>query len=465
VLSAQTWVDTLDRFARTVYLPPNQFFWSWQHAPLLHAAEYQYDRMTEAERDQYYHYVKGAMDRNTWLVNGTSPNAIASGTGLAFAYRVSRDNTYLDQANRVFNDYLSNRFTSNGGVSHLIWAPELWDDTVYMIGVFFLSMYRATGDASYIDELIEQYRAHREKLFDADYGLWVHGWDDDDDYDFDFCSQPDWADPDTRRSAEYWGRGNGWIVVTLSELLNTLDENHPEWDYIAERLVEMIEYLPQFQDAATGHWYQLPVRAGEEGNFLESSCTAMFALGILTALQHGLVEGPAFREAVDRAYYGLRQHSLLPIVINGNDHLTAINVCGGTCIGDKNYYFNRPVVNGEAYALAMFIIFGRAYEDEYLNDAPTPVNDLSGFLNEATLYPVPARGSAIFLRVKMPYMTRVTIRITDLSGRVHHIQYCELQPGHHRYALDAGKLDAGIYRLSIHADETGQGISKMITLQ
>ncbi len=66
----------------------------------------------------------------------------------------------------VYFDYLEIMRTNNGGVSHLAWTPELWDDTVYMIGVTLLAMYRASGDEKYLTELIEQYKIHKEKLLD-----------------------------------------------------------------------------------------------------------------------------------------------------------------------------------------------------------------------------------------------------------------------------------------------------------
>jgi unsaturated rhamnogalacturonyl hydrolase len=52
----------------------------------------------------------------------------------------------------------------------------------------------------------------------------------------------------------------------------------------------MVVHLPALQDKQSGHWYQLPVRKGEAGNYIESSCTAMFAYGIQHALDLGLVK-------------------------------------------------------------------------------------------------------------------------------------------------------------------------------
>jgi unsaturated rhamnogalacturonyl hydrolase len=112
------------------------------------------------------------------------------------------------------------------------------------------------------------------------------------------------------------------------------------------------------QDTATGHWFQLPVRKNEAGNFIESSCTAMFASGISSALRMGIVRGEQYRPCVERAYKGLREFSIKEL---GGPFLTTKNVCKGTCIGDKDYYFHRSAKSEKRYGLGMFILFGSSY--------------------------------------------------------------------------------------------------------
>lgn len=360
--TARTWVDTLDAYAREEYRPANKYSWTWQNAALLNTMVKQYYWAAEDDKQVYLDYVNTAM-QNTWRkANGKTPNAVASGLGMAFLYRISKDPMLLAKCEKIFADYLGIRRTPEGAVSHLRLFTELWDDTVFMIGQYLLQMYQATGDEQYLDEFMKQFRLHHDKLRDPEVNLWVHGWDADNKGHCTFCSQNRWQDKETRRSHEYWGRGNGWIVVTLSDALGMVNTDHPYWKELAGYLTEMVQGLPELQDEATGHWYQLPVRKGEEGNYLESSCTAMFSYGIQTALKLDLLSGPQFEQAVERAYYGLRQHSLVPV---GDNYLTTQNVCKGTCIGDKNYYFGRKSQQGKPYAIGMFIQFGMLYEMEH----------------------------------------------------------------------------------------------------
>lgn len=357
---AQTWVDSLDSYVREKYLPASSYKWNWQNAALLKVMVMQYHTAPEEKKPVYFNYIKKAMDKNYGFANGKTPNAVASGLGMVFLYQATGEIKYLRKCEKIYADYLKIRRTKEGGVSHHMLFTELWDDTVFMVGQFLLAMYDATHDQKYLDELHLQIKTHRDKLRDEQWGLWRHGWDADQKTHICFCSKQGWQDKEDRRSAEIWGRGNGWIVVTLSDILKTLPQSNPYWNEFAGYLKEMLVHLPELQDAETGHWLQLPVRKEEPGNYIESSCTAMFAYGINNALQLGLVEGDNYKTAVEKAYSGLRKHSIVP---KGN-YITTENICIGTCVGDKEYYLKRGVQKGRPFGLGSFIQFGLHYEQD-----------------------------------------------------------------------------------------------------
>ena len=189
--------------------------------------------------------------------------------------------------------------------------------------------------------------------------MWVHGYDEDKKSHCTFCGQLHWPDKTTGRSKEIWGRGNGWIVVTLSDALETMPKSNPHWNELADYLKEMIAHLPELQNNENGHWYQLPVRNTDPENYIESSCTAMFAYGEYKALQLGLVTDAAYKNSIDLAYKGLRNYSIRKVA---ERYISTKNVCKGTCIGNKNYYLKRKVKNEKPYSIGMFINFGRSYE-------------------------------------------------------------------------------------------------------
>jgi unsaturated rhamnogalacturonyl hydrolase len=447
---SQTWVDTLDRYARTGYFPAQDYYWDWKNAPIIHAMEYQYENLNPKNQKLYLDYVTIAMNRYLILANGIYPNAVASGTGMAFLYRITGNELYLRIALKVYKDYKRILKTSNGGVSHLPYAPELWDDTVYMIGIFLIGLYKATGDEIYLNELVFQIKAHQEKLEVEEWGLWVHGWDGDNKVDLDFCSQFNWPDPVTRRSSEIWGRGNGWVVVTLSEILNLMDESHPEWEYISTSLVKMIEHLPELQDTITGHWYQLPVRKGEEGNYLESSSTAMFGYGILNALKHNLVSKAVYEPLVHRIYKGLPKYSLKPAGKPENKFRIPYNIAAETCIGDKDYYYNIKTISGKVYSFGVFILFGRLYEETYIEEIPTPVINQSSEIFDIQLFPtLLSKGEQMLMRFFSKNYYSLNVSVTDLTGRILFYSNRNTDIGVNDWPISFTNFESGLYFLSV----------------
>ncbi len=360
-LTAQTWVDSVETFSMQSYLPASKYVWSWQHAAFLNTMVKRYDQVDSLEKQKYFDYIEKAMNRTKARANGKTPNGVASGLGMAFLYEKTGDEFYKAKCDKIYEQYLKVRRTPEGAISHLPTTLELWDDTVFMIGQFMIAMYRATGDEKYLNELVNQFRLHREKLRDEKTGLWYHGWDaNDKDAIPYFCGQMGWPDDETRVSGEIWGRGNGWLYVTLADALDVIPQNDLLWKELAGYLEEMVVNLPELQDEKTGHWYQLPVRKDDPENWIESSCTAMFAYGILSALKHELVDDRIYNAAVEKAYEGLYKHS----TEQTKNGLTCTNVCTGTCIGDKDYYLNRGVQKGRPFGLGMFIQFGMLYEYE-----------------------------------------------------------------------------------------------------
>lgn len=451
---SQSWVDTLDRYVRTGYFPANEYYWDWKNAPILHAMEYQYENLNPKNQRIYKDYINTAMNRYLILANGIYPNAVASGTGMAFLYRITGDEQYLKIALRVFRDYKKILRTSNGGVSHLPYARQLWDDTMYMVGIFLIGMYKATGDVSYLDDLIFQFEAHREKLEVEEWGLWVHGWDNDNKFDLDFCSQLNWQNSEMNRSTEIWGRGNGWVVVTLSEILNAMDESHPQRDYIASSLVKMIEHLPELQDTTTGHWYQLPTRKDEAGNYLESSSTAMFGYGILNAIKHNLVSKEEFEPLVHRIYKGLPKYSLRPAGNPKNKFRIPYNIAAETCIGDKDYYFNIRSTYGKVYSFGVFILFGRLYEQMYLEEVPTPVINNFSELSDVQIFPsLLSRGQDVNIQLFSKENLPLNVTVTDIVGRVVYNNQHNTLTGRNEWNLSLTNLNTGHYFISMYYQE------------
>ena len=357
---AQTWVDSVDRHGREQFMPAEKYKWDWGQATFLNSLIHLYQsKQTATEKKIYLDYVKTAMDATYAVANGKHPNAVASAHGMAFLARITRDKKYLDKAQEIYADYLKIPRAKNGGVSHRAETVELWDDTVYMLNMFLLEMYRLTKDEKYIADFLEQFNAHDEKLIDPKSGLWVHGYDDDNQDYNDGCSIMGWPDKTTRKSSQIWARGNGWVGMALSDALNTVPRSSKYWKPMQKAFVHYVQAIAPLQDSNSGHWYQLVTLPNEPRNFLESSCTAMFAYTITMGLKMKILDKKVYGPMADKAYQGLRNMSLKS---GGDAYLIPSRVSGGTCVGDENYYLTRKITEGTGFGYGSFILFGTAYE-------------------------------------------------------------------------------------------------------
>lgn len=356
---SQSWVDAVDRHGRDVYMPANQYKWDWGQATFLNALIHLYHSSAEGQKKIYLDYIRQAMDATYAVANGKHPNAVASGHGMAFLARITGDKKYLDKCKEIYADYLKIPRASNGGVSHRAETIELWDDTVYMLNMFLLEMYRLTGDEKYIADFVAQFNAHHEKLSDAKSGLWVHGWDADNiNYD-DGCSILGWPDKLTRKSSEIWGRGNGWVGMALSDALNAIPKKSKYREPLRKAFIHYVEAVAPLQNQESGHWYQLMTLPAEPKNFLESSATAMFAYTITMGLKMGILDPKKYGPVAERSYNGIIKNSLRDA---GNGYQVPSRVSGGTCVGDENYYMGRKITEGTGFGYGAFIMFGLAYE-------------------------------------------------------------------------------------------------------
>ncbi len=359
-VQAQTWVDSVDRHGREQFMPAEKYKWDWGQATFLNSLIHLYQsKQTVAEKKIYLDYVKTAMDATYAVANGKHPNAVASAHGMAFLARITGEKKYLDKAQEIYADYLKIPRAKNGGVSHRAETIELWDDTVYMLNMFLLEMYRLTKDEKYIADFLEQFNAHDEKLIDPKSGLWVHGYDDDNQDYNDGCSIMGWPDKTTRKSSQIWARGNGWVGMALSDALNTVPRSSKYWKPMQKAFVHYVQSIAPLQDANSGHWYQLVTLPSEPRNFLESSCTAMFAYTITMGLKMKILDKKQYGPMADKAYQGLRSMSLKN---GGEAYLIPSRVSGGTCVGDENYYLTRKITEGTGFGYGSFILFGSAYE-------------------------------------------------------------------------------------------------------
>lgn len=129
-----------------------------------------------------------------------------------------------------------------------------------------------------------------------------------------------------------WGRANGWAILTLSQLLDYLPENHPRRAALLETFRNHAAGLARLQ-GIDGFWHQLLDRPE---TYEETSATAIFAYALAHGINQGWLDPVTFGPVAQLAWEAVASK------INAKGEVEG--VCVGTGMGfDPAYYAYRPV--------------------------------------------------------------------------------------------------------------------------
>lgn len=240
-------------------------------------------------------------------------------------YRQTKDKKYLDfavsyadkQWGKPFGRHVnsSSYYYYNNGLS---FETRMWIDDMYMITALQTQAYITTGKKVYLNRAAKEMVHYLDSLQQPN-GLFYHA-------------------PDV---PYYWGRGNGWMAVGMTEVLKVLPKNHPDRAAILAGYHKMMRSLLKFQDAK-GVWHQL---IDDPKAWEETSSTGMFTYAFITGVKEGWLDKDIYGPAARKAWLGLISF------INDNNDIT--NVCEGT--NKKNshqYYLDRKQNTGDLHGQA-----------------------------------------------------------------------------------------------------------------
>ena len=258
------------------------------------------------------------------------------------------------------------------------YVNQMWLDGLYMgsalyaewEGNFGLKNSKTERKASW-DDIALQFDTIFKYTWDAEKKLNYHAW----------SAEPTnkaskfWADPNTGRSAEFWGRGVGWFFAALVDVLEYMPRDHAARKRLVNYTNLVADGLKDRQDPKSGVWYQLlqydNTLKGEicgVNNYLESSASSMFTYAYFKAVRLGILKKKTYLPVAEKAYKGLIENF---VVEEANAKIKLIQSCesaglSGTRRGDANYYLCGSDVaihnNTEGKVLGPFIMASLEYE-------------------------------------------------------------------------------------------------------
>jgi len=336
--------DTMMRKFAAEDLPPKGRF-HYHQGVFLSGVYKTYELCGE---EKYFEYVKdwidSVIDANGKVLDqrGVQMDDMQPGIllyPLIAKYGEARYKAALDYLIGMFDSYPKN---DDGGLWHKdIYPNQMWLDGLYMGGPICAEYGSRFGSPKHIDFVVQQARLMQKHTRDDATGLWYHAWD--------ASKKADWCNPETGLSPEFWGRSIGWVPVALLDDLDFIPDNHPGHADICKMTADLLAAVCKHQSEG-GLWHQVVNKGGQEGNWLETSCSCLFTAAICKAVEKGILD----RQYLQNARKGY-EAVIASLKYDGDDVLID-NVCIGTGVGDYKHYCERPTSTNDLHGVGAFLI-------------------------------------------------------------------------------------------------------------
>ena len=309
---------------------PVDYYWDWMDAVYMLGFVQAYEVTDDAGHlayptawvDRYYAQIE---DHYPDASDRVAPNIVA-----VELMRLGGEDRYPDIPPMV-DDYLASAPRSaDGAILH--WGTQFpdWEDllidSLFMFGGYLVAMYHYSGDVAYLDLFAEQLGLFADRCRDAEQGLFLHAWDD-----AEGVNVP--SDP------VYWGRGNGWIAAVTAWYLAVAPADHAGRTLVREIHVGVIDGFVRYQDGS-GLFHTVLNVPDDPENYLETSCTALFAFGVATSLQSGALSEDDYRPSLVAAVGGIQDQ-----LTEEDGHLTLHGTSFGTMPTTYDNYIGIPLVD------------------------------------------------------------------------------------------------------------------------
>ena len=276
---------------------------------------------------------------------------IQGGNFLILLNEINPQPQYLT-AIETLRDQLRNQpRTAEGGFWHKqVYEHQMWLDGLFT-GTTFYARYAAwKPEPEAWSDIANQFLTVDKHTRKAN-GLNHHGWDE--------SRQMAWSDSVTGCSAETWGRAEGWYVMALVDVLELMPEDQPERPELIAILNRVMKALMAVQDKDTHLWYQVPDKGDQEGNYIESTCSAMYCYAMAKGVRIGVLDKNYKKEA-QQVLEGLKAHK---IVTNEDGTLSLIDCCAVAGLGGNpfrdgtyDYYIHERIRKDDPKGVAPLIL-------------------------------------------------------------------------------------------------------------
>jgi unsaturated rhamnogalacturonyl hydrolase len=189
-----------------------------------------------------------------------------------------------DTALRIY-EFIRDKALRNGEgfLLHNIDLPHIYIDTVYYSSALLAKIGPFLG-VVWEDEAVKQIVLHLDQLQDGDKPFFIH------------CEENHGG----KRSEGSWARGNGWVMMTLAEILPLLDKKSARFKNLLVIFQQLASEIANLQ-TKNGLWRTI---LDDKTSYEEVSASAMFLFAYVKAQKMGLMNHGAIIEKATRGIAG-----------------------------------------------------------------------------------------------------------------------------------------------------------------
>jgi len=335
----------------------SQMRWHYEHGLMIHSAlevakEYAKDEIVRWAYSMYDPFIASDGSIATYRQGEYNLDQINAGRVLFALYDYSKEERFLLAANLLKRQLNTQPRTFSGIFWHKeIYPWQVWLDGLYMQGPFNAQFCKVSSDVPGFDNVVRQIVDTYHTLRDEKSGLLFHAWDE--------SRGMRWSDEKTGLSTYVWGRAVGWYLMACLDVLDFLPAKHPGIADLKGIIATLLSHLLPCQ-SESGMWYQVVDKGGWEGNYLETSGTAMFAYSMLKAVRLGIVEEEPFVSSALKALSDV-EGRFVRTDRDGCLHLggiCSVAGLGGNPYRDGSfpYYVSEPVVEDDFKGVGSFVL-------------------------------------------------------------------------------------------------------------
>ena len=165
-----------------------------------------------------------------------------------------------------------------------------WCDALFMAPPVYAKLYVLTGDKKYIRFMDKEYKATYNHLYDKEENLFYR-----DSRYFD--------KKEANGEKVFWGRGNGWVLGGLCEILQVLPAKDKYRKFYEQLFVTLATRVAQLQ-SADGYWHASLLDPASYPS-PETSATGFIVYALAYGVNEGLLDKDTFMPAITKGWQAM----------------------------------------------------------------------------------------------------------------------------------------------------------------